>query len=82
MTDPAIVDAVVTGDCVFVATTQDASFNRFLGSWQDCQTNLRGWGDACNASPETVDALIAKARHCAGGRCGRLGRSGPDRRGA
>ena len=66
MTDPAIVDAVVTGDCVFVATTDDPSFNHLLGSWQDCKANLRGWGDACTANPHTVDALIAKARHGAG----------------
>ena len=82
MTDPAIVGAVVTGDCVFVATTEDPSFNRLLGSWQDCKSNLRGWGDACAASAHTVDALIAKARHGAGGRRGRPGGSGPDRRGA
>ena len=66
MTDPAIVDAIVTGDCVFVATTEDPSFNHFLGSWHDCKANLRGWGDACAASAHTVDALIAKARHGAG----------------
>ena len=82
MTDPAIVDAVVTGDCVFVATTEDPSFNRLLGSWHDCKANLRAWGDACAASAHTVDALIAKARHGAGGRRGRPGESGPDRRGA
>ena len=66
MTDPAIVDAVVTGDCVFIATTDDPSFNHLLGSWHDCKANLRGWGDACHASPRTVDALIARARHGAG----------------
>ena len=66
MTDPAIVDAAVTGDCVFVATTADPSFNHLLGSWQDCQANLRGWGEACNANPETVDALIARAHRGAG----------------
>ena len=66
MTDPAIVGAVVSGDCVLIATTEDPSFNRFLGSWQDCQANLRGWGAACAASPHTVDALLAKARHGAG----------------
>ena len=62
MTDPAIVAAVVTGDCVFVATTDDPSFNHLLGSWQDCKSNLRGWAVACDASPETVDALIARVR--------------------
>ena len=66
MSDPAIVDAVVTGDCVFIATTVDPSFNHLLGSWQDCKANLRGWGEACGVSPQTVDALIARARHGAG----------------
>ena len=78
MTDPAIVDAVVTGDCVFVATTEDPSFNRLLGSWHDCKTNLRGWGDACAASAHTVDALIAKARHGAGCVPGLVPSSSPD----
>ena len=66
MTDPAVVDVAVTGDCVLVATTGDPAFNRVLGSWQDCQDNLRGWGAACNASSETVDALIARARRGSG----------------
>ena len=66
MSDPAFVDAVVTGDCVFIATTVDPSFNHLLGSWQDCKANLRGWGEACGVSPQTVDALIARARHGAG----------------
>ena len=66
MTDPAIVDAVVTGDCVLVATTEDPSFNHLLGSWQDCESNLRGWGDACNASPDTVNALISRVHRGAG----------------
>ena len=63
ITEPSIVDVAVTGDCVLVATSEDPSFNGFLGSWQDCQENLRGWGAVCDATPETVDALIDKARH-------------------
>ena len=60
MTEPAIVGVAVTGECVFVATTAEPFSNHLLGSWQDCQENLRGWAEACNASPETLDALIAR----------------------
>ena len=66
MTEPAIVGVAVTGDCVFAATTEDPFFNRLLGSWQDCRDNLRGWGEACDAAPETIEALIDKVRRGSG----------------
>ena len=62
MTNPAIVDVAVIGDCVFAATTEDRSFNVLLGSWDDCRANLRGWGAACDAPAGTVDALIETLR--------------------
>ena len=62
MTEPAVVGAAVTGDCVFLATTEDPFYNSLLGSWQDCQANLRGWGETCEAAPETVESLIARLR--------------------
>ena len=62
MTDPAVIGAAVTGDCVFLATTADPYYNSLLGSWQDCQANLRGWGRTCEAPAQTVEALIARLR--------------------
>ena len=62
MTEPAIVEVAVTGDCVFAATTDDPSFNLLLGSWHDCRANLRGWGQTCGAPADTVDAMIETLR--------------------
>ena len=66
MTDPAVVGATVTGDCVFLATTEDPFYNSFLGSWQDCQANLHGWAEACEAPAQTVEALIERLRRGSG----------------
>ena len=62
MTDPAITDIAVSGSSVLAATTDDPLFNAHLGSLQDFERNLRGWGAACGAGPDTVDALVAKLR--------------------
>ena len=62
MTEPAIVEVAVTGDCVFAATTDDPFFNLLLGSWHDCCANLRGWGETCEAPADTVDAMIETLR--------------------
>ena len=62
MTAPAVVGAAVTGDCVFLATTENPFCDSLLGSWQDCQANLRGWGEACDAPTQTVEALIDRLR--------------------
>ena len=62
MTEPAITGVVVSGECVFAATTDDLFFNALVGSWSDLEVNLRGWGDACNAEPSIVEGLIAKVR--------------------
>ena len=62
MTEPAITGVVVTGDCVFAATTDDPFFNALIGSWADVETNLRGWGHACRAQPAVVNGLLDKVR--------------------
>ena len=62
MTDPAVVGAAVTGDCVLLATTEDPFYNSLLGSWQDCQANLRAWGRICEAPTQTVETLIDRLR--------------------
>ena len=62
MTDPAITGIAVSGNSVLAATTHDPLFNAHLGSLEDFERNLRGWGEACGASPDTVDALVAKLR--------------------
>lgn len=62
MTEPAIVSVAVSGDCVFAATADDRSFNLLLGSWQDCLSNLRGWGAACGVPDDAIDAMIETVR--------------------
>ncbi len=62
MTEPAITGAVVTGGCVFAATTDDPFFNALIGSWTDVEANLRGWGHACRAESVVVDGLVDKVR--------------------
>ena len=62
MTQPAIVSVAVSGDCVFAATAEDRSFNLLLGSWRDCLSNLRGWGEACGVPDAAIDAMIETVR--------------------
>ena len=62
MTEPAITGVVVTGGCVFAATTNDPFYNALIGSWADVEANLRGWGHACRAEPTIVNGLIDKLR--------------------
>ena len=62
MTDPAITGIAVSGGSVLAATSDDPLFNAHLGSLEDFERNLRGWGEACGASPDMVDALVAKLR--------------------
>ena len=62
MTEPAITGVAVSGECVFAATTEDPFYNALIGSWSDLEANLRGWGNACGASPSIVESLIAKVR--------------------
>ena len=62
MTEPAITGIAVSGNSVLAATTRDPLFNAHLGSLEDFERNLRGWGEACGANPDTVDGLVAKLR--------------------
>ena len=62
MTDPAITGIAVSGNSVLAATTHDPLFDAHLGSLEDCERNLRGWGEACGASPDMVNTLAARLR--------------------
>ena len=62
MTDPAIIGVVVTGGCVFAATTASPFHDALIGSWGDVESNIRGWGHACRAEPAVVDGLVDKLR--------------------
>ncbi len=62
MTDPAITGIAVSGNAVLAATSDDPLFNAHLGSLADFERNLRGWGEACGAGPDTLDALVGKLR--------------------
>ena len=62
MTTPAITGISVAGDSVLAATTDDPFFNAHLGSMEDFERNLRGWGTACGADDAVVDGLVAKMR--------------------
>ena len=62
MTDPAITGIAVSGNSVLAATTHDPLFDAHLGALEEFERNLRGWGEACRADPDLVDALVAKLR--------------------
>ena len=62
MTKPAITGVVVTGSCVYASTTHDPFFDALIGSWSDVETNLRGWGAACEADDAVIDTLVDKLR--------------------
>ena len=62
MTEPAITGVVVTGACVFAATTDDPFFNTLIGSWSDVEANIRAWGSACGTEPAIVNGLVDKLR--------------------
>ena len=62
MTDPAITGIAVYGNSVLAATTHDPLFDAHLGALEEFERNLRGWGEACGADPEVVDALAARLR--------------------
>ena len=62
MTEPAITGVVVTGGCVFAATTASPFHDALIGSWADVESNLRGWGHACRAETAVVDGLVDRLR--------------------
>ena len=65
VTRPAITGIAIVGESVLAATTEDPFFNAHLGSVEDFERNLRGWGEACGADAPTVDGLIARMRRTA-----------------
>ena len=65
MTTPAITRISVAGDSVLAATTDDPFFNAHLGSAEDFERNLHGWGEACGADAAVIDGLICKMRSMA-----------------
>ncbi len=62
VTDPAITGIAVSGNSVLAATSDDPLFNAHLGALEEFERNLRGWGEACGADPDMVDALVSKLR--------------------
>ena len=62
MTRPAITGIAVAGNSMLAATTDSPFFDAHLGSVEDFERNLRGWGEACGADAPTVDGLIARMR--------------------
>ena len=62
MTEPAVTGVVVTSGCVYASTTQDPFFNALLGSWEDLEANLRGWGAACEADAAVINGLVDSLR--------------------
>ena len=49
MTDPAITNVAVAGYSVLAATTDSPFFDAHLGSVEDFERNLRGWGEVCGS---------------------------------
>ena len=62
MTRPAITGISVAGQSVLAATTDSPFFDAHLGSADDFERNLRGWGEACGADGATVNGLVARMR--------------------
>ena len=62
MTSPAITNIAVSGNCVLAATDQNPLFDQHLGSLDDFETNIRGWGQACGADAGLVESLVARMR--------------------
>jgi len=62
MTSPAITNVAVSGNCVLAATDETPFFDRHLGSLDDFERNIRGWGQACGADAGMVEGLVARAR--------------------
>ena len=60
--EPKITGISISGRCVFAATTDDPYHNTLIGDWPDLERNLRGWGAACGADPEMIDALVDRVR--------------------
>ena len=62
MTDPAITNIAIAGNSVLAATSDSPFFDAHLGSVEDFERNLRGWGEACGADPASIDGLVGRLR--------------------
>ena len=62
LTDPAIANIAVNGNSVLAATTDNPLFDAHLGSADEFERNLRGWGEVCGARPATIENLVARFR--------------------
>ena len=62
VTSPAITGVAVSGNCVLAATDQNPLFDAHLGSLDDFERNIRGWGQACGADAGMVEGLVARVR--------------------
>ena len=62
MTRPAITGICIAGGSVLAATSDSPFFDAHLGSVDDFERNLRGWGEACGADSDMVDGLVARMR--------------------
>ena len=62
MTSPAITNIAVSGNSVLAATDENPLFDSHLGSLDDFEMNIRGWGEACGANADMVEGLVARVR--------------------
>ena len=62
ITEPAIVSLTVASSGVYAGVSSDPFNTQYLGDWDNLGRNLRGWGAAAGASPDTINAVVAKAR--------------------
>ena len=62
MTSPAITGIAVSFNAVLAATEQNPLFDQHLGSLDDFESNIRGWGEACGADAGMVESLVARMR--------------------
>ena len=62
ITSPVITNIAVSGNSVLAATDRNPLFNAHLGSLDDFEMNIRGWGEACGAEPAMIDGLVTRLR--------------------
>ena len=62
MTSPAITNIAVSGNALLAATNENPLFDQHLGSLDDFEANIRGWGEACGADAGMVESLLARLR--------------------
>ena len=65
ITRPAITGIAIAGSSVLASTTDSPFFDAHLGSIDDFEHNLRGWGEATGAGTPTIDNLLARMRRAA-----------------